>query len=125
LIIVSMWFLVAQRIFFDFLWHILYFPLWWYSGGIAYVGRRCISFVQMGNFSLAPGLWLKNIFVPIYGADDWEGRIISFFLRLVNVIARSVLLFIWIIVALFLCIVWAILPIFFVYMLVRTAWYAV
>lgn len=115
-----MWLMVAQRIIIDFFLHLFYFPIWWYSGGLVHVGKACIRMVQSTNYTLAPGLWLKNIFVPVYGADDWQGRIISFFLRLVNVIVRGFMLLVWIGFVLFLFSLWIVLPLFFVYMITRT-----
>lgn len=111
--------MVAQRIIVDFVLHILYFPVWWFSFGLAHTGRTCVHLVQNVNITLAPGLWFRNLFVPIYGADDWEGRIISFFLRLVNAIVRSAILLVWMAFVLFLFALWIVLPVFFVYMLIR------
>lgn len=113
--------MVAQRIVLDFVLHILYFPVWWYSVGLLHVARRCFHMVQTVNYTLAPGLWLRNIFVPIFGADDWQGRIVSFFLRLINVIIRGFMLCLWIACVLFLFLLWIGLPIFFVYMLIRSS----
>jgi len=27
-------------------------------------------------------VWLKNLFAPMFGQTDWQGRLISFFMRL-------------------------------------------
>lgn len=115
-----MWLIVAQRIVFDFVFHLVYFPVWWYSAGLVHTGRGCLHLIQTANYTLAPGLWLRNIFVPIYGADDWQGRIISFFLRLANVIVRSIALALWALFVLFLFALWLLLPIFFAYMIIRS-----
>ena len=33
--------------------------------------------------------WAKNIFVPMFGRYDWQSRIISVFMRFVNVVGRG------------------------------------
>jgi len=109
-----MWILVFQRILLDILIDIIYFPVWWYSRGILYWTGRVLEFFKSGNSFLAPGLWLKNIFVPMFGQYDWEGRIISFFMRLFQVIVRGIALFGWLLVCIVVFLIWIILPIYIV-----------
>ena len=109
-----MWILVFQRILLDVLMDIIYFPVWWYSRGILYWAGRVLEFFKSGNNFLAPGLWLKNIFVPMFGQYDWEGRIISFFMRLFQVIVRGIALFVWLFLCLIIFLAWIILPVYFV-----------
>lgn len=45
--------------------------------------------------SMAVGVWVKNIFVPMFGQRDWQSRIISFVMRVVNIIGRSFAGLIW------------------------------
>jgi len=68
-----------------------------------------------GNGNLAPGLWLKNIFVPMFGQTDWQGRITSFFMRLVNVIGRGMGLLIWTMVVWILFLMYLTIPIIVVF----------
>ena len=112
-----MWVLVLQRMLLEFIWDIIYFPLWWYSGGTKRALIGSYHLWQDGNIQLAPGLWLKNIFVPMFGQYSFEGRLVSFFVRLANVIIRSVGLLIWTIVVLILFSLWLVFPIFVAYML--------
>ena len=110
-----MFLVVLPRLLAETFLDLLYFPLWWYSTG-AYVSFKwCLQLVGMGSGHFAPGLWLANIFVPMYGQYDWEGRIISFFMRLVQVLARSFMLFVWILVCLVLFLIWLALPLLVVY----------
>jgi len=106
-----MWFLVWQQLLIEVLLDIVYFPLWWYTVGALHAGRWCFDLIKDGNSDLAPGLWLKNIFVPMYGQYDWEGRLISFFMRLVQIIGRSFGLIVWTIFCLALLAVWLVLPV--------------
>jgi len=72
---------------------VLYFlittPFWWYSKGLLHFSRILARSVQSIDGQLGATLWLKNIFVPLYGQEDFWGRVISFFLRLANVIVRG------------------------------------
>ncbi len=115
-----MWLLILQRLTLEFVLDFLYAPIWWYTKG----AKRAILFsahmVAEGNAQFAPGLWLVNIFVPMFGQYDWQGRLVSFFVRLMNVIFRSILLLIWIVFSLLMFCVWLIVPAFVVYMLIRS-----
>ena len=115
-----MWILIAQRMILDFLLHIIYFPLWWYTGGLKHVFLYCVEMLRTGNSYLVPGLWLKNIFVPMFGQSDWQGRIVSVFMRFINVIGRSVGLFIWFIFVFILFLLWIVWPVFTVFMLMKS-----
>lgn len=115
-----MWVLVAQRIFFDFLFDFVCFPLWWYTGGVKQVFLFSLQLFRDGNLRLAPGLWLKNIFVPMFGQHDLQGRLVSFFMRLVNFIGRSFVLLIWLIVCILVFCAWLILPLVVVYMFIQS-----
>lgn len=111
-----MWALVIQRIFFDLLFDFLCFPLWWYTAG----AKRALVFAGQlfrdGNLYLSPSLWLKNIFVPMFGQNDLQGRLVSFFMRFINVIGRTIALFIWLIICILVFCAWLALPIFVIYM---------
>ncbi len=49
-----------------------------------------MSFFNGYRAYLGVGVWIKNIFVPMYGSYDFAGRFISFFVRLAMIGARSV-----------------------------------
>ena len=84
-----------------------------------FAAKWAFGVLKAGNAALAPGLWLKNILVPMYGQNDWQGRLMSFFMRLVNVIVRAGLLLLWMIVSAVLFALWLMLPVFVGYMLVK------
>lgn len=112
-------FLIAQRLLVNFLLDLLYFPLWWYSAGLVRTFRACLSLLADGNLLLVPGLWARYLFVPMFGQTDWQGRILSFFVRLVNIIVRSVLLLVWIVFVAALFALWIATPIAIAAMLLR------
>ncbi len=115
-----MWILVLQRIFLEFLFDLAYFPLWWYTGGVARAVKFCYGWWQAGNRRLSPGLWLKNLLVPMFGQSDWQGRLVSIFIRLANVIIRSFGLLVWSIVVLAIFLLWLAFPVFIVWRLLNS-----
>ena len=112
--------LVIQRLFLELILDIIYFPLWWYTGGVKHAIKYCYGVLQSGNMVLSPMLWLKNIFVPMYGQSDFQGRLVSFFMRLVNFIGRSIALFFWLLVVIFIFLLWLAFPVFVVWMFINS-----
>ena len=97
-------FLVIKSICIDTIKDIIRFPLWWYSKGFIRVVYIIKDNIIWGEEALAIRIWIKNLFRPMYGQYDWTGKIISFFMRLVQIIIRSILLLIWVLICLFLLI---------------------
>ena len=110
--------LVYQRLIIRFFLNIFYTPIWWYSKGTIRAFKFCRHLLAVGNKNLVPILWLKNIFVPMFGQNDWQGKIVSFFVRLANVVGRSLALLIWFFIVVLLLLVWLFLPVFVVTMLI-------
>ncbi|MEI7741254.1 MAG: hypothetical protein WCJ29_02000 [bacterium] len=102
---------ISSFIFKDLIGSVLAFPLWWFWSGVPYfvkVYRRAWR-----NFSneFGVGVWMKNLFVPMYGARDISGRLISFIIRLFQVIVRSFAMVIVTMITLPLLLIWLFLPI--------------
>ncbi len=89
---------------------ILYFPVWWYSVGFYRLIKNVWNFWRNQEKSLGFLVWAKNIFVPMYGQYDWAGRLISFLVRLVQIIFRGAILLIWLCLCLFCLFFWLALP---------------
>lgn len=106
------------RIIIDFFMDIVRYPYWWYTKGLLQAITYSIELVQSANNRLAPRLWLKYIFVPMFGQYDWQGRLISFFMRLVNLIGRSIAIVFTAGMGVFLAILWVIVPLIVIYMLI-------
>jgi hypothetical protein len=111
-----MWLIVFQRLIIEFFLDILYFPVWWYTGGIGHHFYVCRGLFRDGNRALAPGLWLRNIFVPMFGQQDWQGRIVGFFMRFINVVGRSIMLLVWFVVVVGVFFLWIFFPVFVGYL---------
>lgn len=97
-----------------FLWDLLSdfarWPIWWYSSGAVLFGKWMITSIQGYSKSLAIGVWVKNIFVPMFGRRDWQSRLISIFMRFVQILARSLFLFVWTLLMGFIFCVYIVLP---------------
>lgn len=104
--------------FFKELFTFFYFPIWWYTKGLVYAVRGFQRSLQVGNRNLGVTLWIKNWFVPMFGQSDWQGRIISIFIRTVQIIIRTVLLFLWCTVSLVILLLWIFGPLFCVFQII-------
>lgn len=94
---------------------ILFFPVWWYTRGLLNTIISLKNFLANREKGLALLVWVKNLFKPMYSQTDWQGRLISFFMRLIQIIFRGIVLFFCALIALVLLLVWIALPIFIVY----------
>lgn len=100
----------SVKIILKIIWDFVYFPLWWYSEGLLKTLKGVFNFWREQETSLGFSVWLKNIFVPMYGQHDFAGRAISFFIRLVQIIFRGAALLIFIILGLLFLVTYLILP---------------
>lgn len=89
---------------------IIFFPFWWYSRGFINFIKRVFNFLKEEQKILGFSVWLNNIFVPMYGQQDFTGRVISFFMRLFQVIVRGIVLIFWTLLSLALILMWLALP---------------
>ncbi len=80
--------MVGKYFFGEWLGDLLRFPYWWYTRGLAGVGRWIARAWQNQWRAYAIGLWMRSFFIPMYGQYDWTGRILSVCIRLVVLLAR-------------------------------------
>ena len=99
------------KIILQILGEILYFPVWWYSVGFVRAAKSVFRFWKAQEESLGFRVWLKNIFVPMYGQRDIASRIISFVMRLVQIIFRGIVLLLWLVLVILALIFWLAFPI--------------
>ena len=94
---------------------ILYFPIWWYTRG----ARKFLLFfwqkIVFAQRSLGVGVWLANLFKPMYGQNDLSGQIISFFVRMFQIIVRFIALVIWSLILFLAFLFWLLLPLLTAY----------
>ena len=93
----------------------LYTPVWWYTRGLWKQLRGVTGSFIRKQHDLAIDVWLKNLFVPMYGQYDIVGRLISFFMRLVQIIGRAIVLLIWAALLLVWLMAWILIPVGIVY----------
>ena len=94
---------------------VLYFPLWWYSEGLLDVIKGCGRWINDFQQTMGFMIWVKNLFVPMFGQRDIAGRLISFVLRLVQIIFRGIIVLIFSLLNLIFIIIWILLPLFVLY----------
>ena len=105
----------ATKIIAELAQDIIYFPLWWYSKGLLKLINGLKKFLITREKSLALLVWIKNIHRPMYAQRDWQGMLISFFMRVVQIIVRGIAMLIYLAVAFVVFICWLILPILVIY----------
>jgi hypothetical protein len=108
-------FLLIKYITIDLVGDFIYFPIWWYTRGL----KKTLLFtglkIQEVQNSLGVSVWAKNIFRPMYGQYDLQGRFISFLMRFFQLILRSIVFAFAFVFILVLPIIWIVLPIFVVF----------
>jgi len=97
---------------------VLYFPIWWYSKGFIRVIKGGVNWIKDFEQTLGFMIWVKNLFVPMFGQRDIQGRIISFFLRLFQIIIKGIVLLIFSLLVVIVIIAWLIIPLFIIYQIV-------
>ncbi|MEK7580426.1 MAG: hypothetical protein AAB465_02355 [Patescibacteria group bacterium] len=98
---------------------ILYFPIWWYTKGLKNAAFSLRDNVYKLARSLALRLLLANMFKPMFGQYSFSGRIISFFMRVLQLVVYLILFIIGAAILLVLFFAWlAILP-YAVYQLIK------
>ena len=107
--------LYAGKILVDLVRDIIYFPFWWYSRGLKQVTIRLMNFLANKEKSLALFVWMKNIFRPMYAQYDWAGILISFFVRLFQIIVRGIFMIFWLALVVLALGLWLILPVLAIY----------
>ncbi len=120
LLALRMMVLILQRLFLEALFDVFYFPVWWYTRGAWHAAGWCFGLLKEGNTRLAPGLWAQTIFVPMFGQYDFVGRLISFMMRLGNLIIRGALLVLWLGACASLFAAWLAIPVVVSYGLARS-----
>ncbi len=98
---------ISAQIVLDF----LYFPLWWYSVGLLRLLKNLGLFLQERWMVIGAGVWLKNIFVPMYGQRDFASRAISFFVRIFQIIFRFIAFIFFVLLSLGGLFIWIAFPI--------------
>lgn len=97
------------------LFEIAWWPAWWYGHGFLRVSQWAIRQIREQEIRLGVSLWWRNLFTPMYGQYDWQGRIISFIVRFFNGILRSIAWFAWIVMCVLVGVAWLVIPIVIIF----------
>jgi len=108
-------FVYAGQVLWQLLRDLIYFPLWWYSVGLYKRLQWCLVFCADWWRGLALGTWIKYLFVPMYGQNDFAGRLISFLMRSFQIVIRLMAFLFWIMVALGIIVIWLLAPLIIVW----------
>src|SRR3989344_5905445 len=94
----------------DLVGDFFYWPVWWYTKGLKNTVIFSFSSIKNWEEILGVSIWGKNLFTPMFGQYDFEGRIISFFIRLIQLFFRSIILLILALFSLIPILIWLALP---------------
>jgi len=107
----NIFFVAGKSILVDLIGDVIYFPIWWYTAGLAQVLKSFARNIKSMASQLALRLLVLNILKPMFAQYDRAGRIISFFMRIVILVGRAVYFVLYLIVQAALVLVWLLLPI--------------
>ena len=85
------------------------------SRGLKQIVIKLKNFLVNKERSLALFVWIKNIFRPMYAQYDWAGILISFFVRLFQIIVRGIFMLGWLALAILALGLWLVLPVLAIY----------
>lgn len=100
-----------KSIFIDLIGEILYFPIWWYTQGLKRTTLWMWNSITGSARNLALPLMFKNLFKPMFGQTDRQGRLISLFMRIILTFSRLILFIISLFFNLLVLVFWIGLPI--------------
>jgi len=114
----NIFFVASKKIVFETAGDFVYFPVWWYTVGLKQIIENRISSVTGMASNLALRILVQSLFKPMFGQYDRAGRIISFFMRIVIMIARLIYFGIYTILQFVIIIVWIAVPAYIVYRII-------
>ncbi|MDD4304094.1 MAG: hypothetical protein PHW42_00770 [Patescibacteria group bacterium] len=106
---------ILKLIFVDIIWKIIYFPIWWYSKGFFDLLINFIEKVKRQSYALGIFIGFKFLFRPMYAQNDFSGRIISFFMRLIVLIFKIFIFILFLVVLFFGVAIYLALPVFVIW----------
>lgn len=109
----------GKAIFVDVLGGIIKAPIFWYTRGVIDAAKYCGRLIVRRWMALGVGVWIVNIFVPMYGQHDLAGKLISFGMRVIQIFFRGMIMIIWTVFVLALFAAYLVVPIFIVITLLR------
>ncbi|MDD4607176.1 MAG: hypothetical protein PHS07_02455 [Patescibacteria group bacterium] len=96
----------------------IYFPIWWYSGGLKKMWHWVCQQIILGQRGLGITIQFRYLFKPMYGDYSKSGRLISFFVRLIKLAIFLLIFLLWVGLIIALLGVWLGLPILIIYKII-------
>lgn len=93
--------MIARLILSELVSGVFSLPVWWYTRGLSLVSIWCRESIRNASQMFGIGVWVKNLFVPMYGETEWSGRLISFGIRAIMIVVRGLAVALWSVVAVF------------------------
>lgn len=90
---------------------IIYLPGWWYTVGLSWLVKRLLVFLKNKSKSLNIGVWIRYLFVPMFGEKDTVSRFISFGVRFFQIIFRTWALISFCLLVIATIFIWLFLPV--------------
>lgn len=81
---------VVRLVFIDLLGSIAWFPVWWYTKGLALMAGKAMVALRYRSQAYAFRIWIRNFFVPMYGQYDLTGKLVSVFMRFFVLLGRGI-----------------------------------
>ena len=81
--------------------------------------KYCLRLIVRRWKTLALGVWIVNIFVPMYAQHDIAGTLISFFMRVIQIIARGAVMIVWTALVIIMFVAYMVAPVLVVVELLR------
>jgi len=98
----------------------LLLPFWWYGAGLMKILQWYRDSLASVSALFGLRVWVKNLFVPMYGDTAFVGRLISFAVRLFVIIVRGFGVFIWAFLLSLLCLMYLLwLPMVAIFFLIH------
>ncbi|MBU1164725.1 hypothetical protein KKA15_04145 [Patescibacteria group bacterium] len=99
----------------DLVGDFVYWPVWWFSFGAKKWGFFCLQKLKDAENRLGLRIWFFNLTTPMFAQYDWQGRMISFFIRLIVLVFKTIAFIFYAIFVIALFLLWFILPLFVIY----------
>ncbi len=109
----------GKAVFGEVLGRVAYAPVFWYTRGAYDAALYCLRLIERRWKALGVGVWIANIFVPMFGQRDIAGMLISFFMRVIQIIARGIVMILWVIMVIALYVIYLAAPILIFFELLR------
>ena len=100
---------------------IIKLPLWWYTVGFFNFFTGVWTSVKNFDQTIGFTIWLKNIFTTLFHQYDFSGRAVSFFIRLVTILIRGLILLTLFLIHVVLILFWLVWPVFVIYIIILHA----